>query len=37
MKIFKAERVTIAMNFNILNGNNNKLNTIRIIQIIPKI
>lgn len=34
MKIFKAEQ---AMNFNILNGNNNKLNTIRIIQIIPKI
>lgn len=34
MKIFKA---VIAMNFNILNGNNNKLNTIRIIQIIPKI
>nr|DAV09828.1 MAG TPA: hypothetical protein [Caudoviricetes sp.] len=26
MKIFKAERVMIAMNFNILNGNNNKLN-----------
>nr|DAP76487.1 MAG TPA: hypothetical protein [Caudoviricetes sp.] len=27
MKIFKAETT---MNFNILNGNNNKLNTIRI-------